>query len=73
MKKTNKKKFDYINNLNKLTSVDMTSSGYIERLFSVFNNNDSFCFKESKISEGIIFLKKKTVLIHDLKHFSILI
>ena len=44
------KKLDLINNLNSLTSVDMTSSGYIVQLFSVFINNEmkTFALKNLK-------------------------
>ena len=63
------KKLDLINNLNTLSSVDMTSSGYVAQLFSVFNNNENFCVKESKTSECIICGKKGTEQINELKPF----
>ena len=47
----------------------MTSSGYVAQLFSVFNNNETFCFKESKTSECIICGKKGTEQIKELKPF----
>ena len=47
----------------------MTSSGYVAQLFSVFNNNETFCFKESKTSECIICGKKGTEEIKELKPF----
>ena len=63
-----KKKLDLINNLNSSNSVDMTSSGYVAQLFSVFNNNETFCFKESKTSECIICGEKGTEQIKELNH-----
>ena len=63
------KKLELINDLNSFTEVDMTSSGYIAQLFFVFNNNENFCFKESKTSECIICGKKGTEQIKELKPF----
>ena len=51
--KDEQKKLLLINRLNNVKVVDMSSSGYVAQLFSIFNNNEIFCFKESKISECI--------------------
>ena len=40
--------------MNKNSDIDTMSSGYINQLFSIFNNNGNFCLKESKSSEGIL-------------------
>ena len=47
----------------------MISSDYVAQLFSIFNNNEYFCFGESKTSECIICQKKKSEIIKELKPF----
>ena len=37
-----------IKNLKIEDTIDFTSSGYAAQLFSIFNNNPLFCFKENK-------------------------
>ena len=48
------KKLLLINQMNKNNNIGTTSSGYINKLFAIFNNNENFCFKESKSSECIL-------------------
>jgi hypothetical protein len=40
------KKTLLIDKMNKNSDIDTTSSGYINQLFSLFNNNENFCLKE---------------------------
>ena len=56
--KDEQKKLVLINNLNQIENVDISSSGYVAQLFSIFNNNEKFCFKESKSNECIMCGKK---------------
>ena len=63
------KKLELISKLNSNNSVDVISSGYVAQLFSIFNNNENFCFGESKTSECIICQKKKYEIIKELKPF----
>ena len=67
--KDEQKKLVLINSLNNVKDVDMSSSGYVAQLFSIFNNNEIFCFKESKISECIICGKKTNEVIKEMKPF----
>ena len=48
------KKTDLINQLKNDIGIDFTSSGYAAQLFSIFRNNNYFCFRENKTSECII-------------------
>ena len=63
------KKLLLIDQMNKNNNIDTTSSGYINQLFSIFNNNDNFCFKESKSSECILCGKKTNEYITEMRPF----
>ena len=65
----NTKKMKSIYNLNSINSIDIASTGYVPQLFSIFNNNDNFCFKKSKSSESILCGRKKHDNIKELKPF----
>ena len=67
--KDKQKKLVLRNNLNQIEDVDISSSGYVAQLFSIFNNNEKFCFKESKSSECIMCGKKTNKLIEEMKPF----
>ena len=45
------------------------SSGYINQLFSIFNNNENFSLKESKSIECILCDKKTNEFIKEMKKF----
>ena len=51
------KKEQLIKQLKVDDSIDFTSSGYAALLFSIFNNNLDFCFKENKTTECILCIK----------------
>ena len=57
--------------MNKNFNIDIMSSGYINQLFSIFNNNENFCLKESKAGECIISGKKTVENILEMKPFFI--
>ena len=57
--------------MNKNKDINTTSSGYINQLFSIFNNNENFCLKESKDSECILCNKKTLEQITEMKLFYI--
>ena len=48
------KKEQLIKNLKIDDTIVFTSSGYAAQLFSIFNNNTLFCFKENKSSDCFI-------------------
>ena len=47
-----------INELKIDDTIDFSSSGYAAQLFSIFNDNELFCFRENKEEECIICGKK---------------
>jgi len=55
--------------MNKNSDIDKTSSGYINQLFSIFNNNENFGLKESKSIECILCGKKTNEFIKEMKPF----
>ena len=63
------KKANLINKLKFDTGIDFTSSGYAAQLFSIFRNNNYFCFLEEKTSECIICGKKTDIIIKDQQPF----
>ena len=67
--KDEEKKLLLIDKMNTNIDVDTTSSGYINQLFSIFNNNDNFCLKESKSTECILCGKKDIEYIKESKPF----
>lgn len=59
-----------IKNLKIEDTIDFTSSGYAAQLFSIFNNNPLFCFKENKSSECFICGEKKLEIIENMQPFT---
>ena len=55
--------------MNKNSDIDTMSSGYINQLFSIFNNNENFSLKESKSIEWILCGKKANESIKEIKPF----
>ena len=55
--------------MKKNNDIDTTSSGYINQLFSIFNNNDNFCLRESKSTECILCGKKDIEYITEARPF----
>ena len=64
------KKQILINQLKIDDTIDFSSSGYAAQLFSIFNNNSLFCFKENKSTECFICGKKQLENIEKLKQFT---
>ena len=56
--------------MNKNSDIDTMSSGYINQLFSIFNNNENFCLKKSKSIECILCGKKLNEYIKEMKLFN---
>ena len=48
------------------SDIDTASSGYINQLFSIFNNNENFGLKESKSIECILCCKKTNEFIKEI-------
>ena len=63
------KKEQLIKQLKVDDSIDFTSSGYAAQLFSIFNNNLDFCFKENKTTECILCGKKSLEEINEMQPF----
>ena len=55
--------------MNTNLTIDTTSSGYINQLFSIFKNNINFCLKEKKYSECILYGRKNFELINEIQSF----
>ena len=64
------KKQILINQLKIDDTIDFSSSGYAAQLFSIFNNNSLFCFKENKSTECFICGKKQLENINELQPFT---
>ena len=63
LKEEDEEKKLLIDKMNKNSDID-TSSGYINQLFSIFNNDDNFWLKESKYSECILCGKDAAIFIY---------
>ena len=63
------KKLLLIDETNKNNDIDANSSGYINQLFSILNNIENFCLKESKYCECILYYKKTLEHITEMKPF----
>ena len=64
------KKLKLINELKIDDTVDFSSSGYAAQLFSIFNDNELFCFRENKEEECIICGRKTSVEIKEKQPFT---
>ena len=67
-KKDNKNN-QLLSHLNTSTTINYSSSGYVNQLFSIFKNIDNFCKKESKFKDCSFCGKKDTIIINGSYHF----
>ena len=64
-----KKKAELIKRMNTNLTLDTTSSGYINQLFSIFKNNPNFCLQEKKYSECILCGRKNLEIVKEIQPF----
>ena len=63
------KKAELIKKMSTNLTLETTSSGYINQLFSIFKNNPNFCLQEKKYSECILCGRKNLELIKEIQPF----
>ena len=67
--KNDNKHNQLLNHLNTSTTINYSSSGYVNQLFSIFKNIENFCIKESKFKDCTFYRKKDTIIINGSYHF----